>query len=191
MTGMTRGRLGVLIVAPLLLLGLSACSGAAADDGIATVGGPGDVAASPAALTDEEKMRQFVQCMRDNGVDMPDISADDQGRIRIDRSQLGDIDREKMQAAMQECRSLMPNGGARPQLSAEDQEKLREFAQCMRDNGVPDFPDPDPNAGGFAILGGPGGRLDPDNPAVRQAMDTCQDKMPDLRRGPSPGSGSG
>ncbi|HZN71633.1 MAG TPA: hypothetical protein VFC00_08105 [Micromonosporaceae bacterium] len=190
---MTRGRFGLLALAPLFLLGIAACKGAAADDGIATVGGPNGVAASQAALTDEEKLRQFAQCMRDNGVDMPDPQTDGGGRIRIDRGQLGDVDRDKAMAAMEKCRHLMPNGGARPQLSAEDQEKLRQFAQCMRDNGVPDFPDPDPNAGGIAIMGGgPGGRLNPDDPAVQKAMETCQDKLPDIRRGgPSPGGTSG
>jgi hypothetical protein len=186
-------RLGLVVAAPLLVLGIAGCAKNSADDGIATVGGPNGVAATQSALTDEEKLRQFAQCMRDNGVDMPDPQTDGGGRIRIDRGQLGNIDREKAMAAMEKCRSLMPNGGARPQLSAEDQEKLREFAQCMRDNGVPDFPDPDPNAGGFGIMGGgPGGRLDPDNPAVQKAMETCQGKLPDIRRGgPSTGSTNG
>jgi hypothetical protein len=59
----------------------------------------------------------------------------------------------------------------------------------MRDNGVTDFPDPDPNAGGFGVFGGGRRNLDPDNPTVQKAMDACQGKLPDLRRGrPSTGT---
>jgi hypothetical protein len=45
------------------------------------------------------------------------------------------------------CRSLFAqlpaDAGATPPPSAADLTKLREFAVCMRRNGVPDWPDPD------------------------------------------------
>ena len=54
-----------------------------------------------------------------------------------------------MQAAQKACQELAPGGRATPQM----QEQLLAFCQCMRDNGVPDFPDPE----------GPGRLLDPEN----------------------------
>lgn len=49
----------------------------------------------------------------------------------------------------------------------------RAYAQCIRDNGVPDFPDPDANG----QLRGPGHEQQ-DNPTFRAAMQTCRQKLP-------------
>jgi hypothetical protein len=41
------------------------------------------------------------------------------------------------------CKDLQPPGFTGDQeVSAEEQETRLEFAQCMRENGVKDFPDP-------------------------------------------------
>ena len=49
---------------------------------------------------------------------------------------------------------------------------LLKYAQCMRANGIPDFPDP---VGGELHLnaGQPGGDLNPANPAFQQAVKVC------------------
>lgn len=61
--------------------------------------------------------------------------------------------------------------------TADDEELALDFAQCMRDNGVPDFEDPTVDAdGGISFGGGPGagqGGIDPDDPAFVDAFDTC------------------
>jgi hypothetical protein len=57
-----------------------------------------------------------------------------------------------------------------------DEELALEFAQCMRDNGVDGFPDPAIDADGSIELipGGPnGGAIDPDDPAIEGAAETC------------------
>ena len=57
--------------------------------------------------------------------------------------------------------------------SADKVEAARAYAQCIRDNGVPDFPDPDAD-----------GRLrgvaheQQDDPTFRAAMETCRGKLP-------------
>jgi hypothetical protein len=43
-----------------------------------------------------------------------------------------------------------PAASARPSASADREEALRQFAQCMRDHGV-QMNDPDPNGGGFGF----------------------------------------
>jgi hypothetical protein len=61
--------------------------------------------------------------------------------------------------------------------SMEDQ--ALEFSQCMRENGVPDFPDPEFNEDGGMMLSrsvGPGDVLD--HEAEEKAMKACEDKMP-------------
>jgi hypothetical protein len=60
--------------------------------------------------------------------------------------------------------------------SADDREQGLKFAQCMRTNGVPEFPDPDPK-GGFS------GMADKfDEPAVEKALEACRAQLPGGRR---------
>ena len=62
-------------------------------------------------------------------------------------------------------------------VSAEPQPGLAElaaFSQCMRDNGIADFPDPDPN-GGLNIAGLP---IDPDAAEFAAAREACSDLLP-------------
>ena len=48
-------------------------------------------------------------------------------------------------AALQKCRALAPGGEHRNTGDPAFVEQMRRYSQCMRDNGVPDFPDPDAN----------------------------------------------
>jgi hypothetical protein len=55
------------------------------------------------------------------------------------------------------------------QLQKPDQGTLLKFSECMRANGIPDFPDP--SGGGLSIRRG--GDLDPSNPAFQHAQKVC------------------
>jgi hypothetical protein len=204
-----RGPRATLLVAATLLalaLTLTGCGSGKGDSGIATASGAKpQVAASaaPSSSADrEEALRQFAQCMRDNGVQMndPDPNGGGFGFGGGGGGQRGgggfraDFNDPNFQKAITECRSKLPNGGAPPSLSPEQLDGLRAFAQCMRDHGV-DMPDPDPNSPtlGFAR----GGRIDTNNPNFRTAMDACRDKLPFGRGGrggpgatPSPSTGA-
>jgi len=65
--------------------------------------------------------------------------------------------------------SLAPSGDFRQAQLA--------YAQCMRDHGIADFPDPEPG-GGLAIQGEPGSDLDPDNPRFKAADEACKSLLP-------------
>jgi hypothetical protein len=65
---------------------------------------------------------------------------------------------------------------ASPSASASDLDQGLAFAQCMRDNGVPDFPDPDPD-GGFSSAAG---KLDEAD--AQKALDACRDLLPAARQ---------
>jgi hypothetical protein len=57
------------------------------------------------------------------------------------------------------------------------EEQALEYAECMRENGVPDFPDPQIEDGGIRMqIGGPDGELDPE--ALDKANEACQDLAP-------------
>ena len=53
-----------------------------------------------------------------------------------------------------------------------------KFAECMRDNGVSEFPDPD--ASGELTIDGVanGSSLDPSAAALKQAIGACKDLQP-------------
>lgn len=172
---MRRRMSGTLLVLPLLV-GLAATGCAGADPGgeqVATAGG-GTASASPSAsavqVSDEDRQREFAKCMRENG--LPDFPDPDTGDGRGFRIRIPDgADKATVKAAMEKCRSLMPNGGKAVKLDPEQVEKVRQLARCMRENGVPDFPDP--AADGSVQFNGAAG-FDPDNPTMRAALEKCR-----------------
>lgn len=63
--------------------------------------------------------------------------------------------------------------GGQP-LRKPDPAKLEKFSQCMRANGIPDFPDP--SGGGLQIQSSPGSDLNPNNPTFQNASKVCAKK---------------
>ena len=190
--------LAAMVVLPLVF---AACStGAASNDGVPSLASPGAAAASPspdASVNPEDAMLEFAQCMRDNGVDMPDPQPGGRGLTFSGRAGDGGIDpgSETFQAAMEACQPILENTGfgGRRELSQEQLDQQVEFAQCMRDNGI-DMPDPQADGGvrvqirGQAGQGGAGpGGIDPQSEAFQAAMTACQDLQPAF----GPGSGEG
>jgi hypothetical protein len=94
---------------------------------------------------DYENAGKFSECMRENGVgEFPDPDAS--GKLTIDGVVNGsslDPSTPAWKEAIGACEDLQPPGFMGDQeVSAAEQETRLEFAQCMRDNGVKDFPDP-------------------------------------------------
>jgi hypothetical protein len=146
-----------LVALPLIALIGAGCGG---DD---SSGGTNTTAANQA------KAVKFAECMRENGVSQfPDPDAS--GNLTIDGVLNGsgiDSDGPTWQGAIDACKDLQPpgftGGGER---SADQQGAALKFAECIRENGVEDFPDPAPGqplvdtnripstntAGGMSIL---------------------------------------
>jgi hypothetical protein len=203
---------------PLLALGLvatlTACSSAAGGPGVATLNDPG-ASASPAASsapTDpQEAMLAYAACMREQGIDMPDpqvVESEGGGgaggfSVQIDKDEVGDgrnVDKGKFRSADSTCKHHLANvvgdetnGG----MSPEDEEKLLQFARCMREHGI-DMPDPQP--GGGMILneddGDSGPKIDPNDEDFQAAQEACSEFLPGKVNGAGPrveggGPGSG
>jgi hypothetical protein len=164
---MRRQTFAVLAVVPVLALGLTACGG----------GGKDPVAKAAASKSsDLDAMRKFTQCMRQNGVDMPDPT-DDGGRIVMRASKMPGADSEaKMKAADAKCRHFQPNGGKPIKPKPEELAKMRAMAKCMREHGV-DMPDPDPD-GSLTIKKGKGSTFDLDSPTFKAADKACRQYAP-------------
>jgi hypothetical protein len=97
------------------------------------------------ANADYENAVKFSECMRDNGVSgFPDPDAS--GELTIDGVLNGsslDPNTPAWKQAIGACKDLQPPGfTGDEEVTASEQEARLEFAQCIRDNGVEDFPDP-------------------------------------------------
>jgi hypothetical protein len=91
-----------------------------------------------------EKAVKFAECMRANGVSgFPD--PDTSGAFTIDAVVNGsslDPSSAAWKQAIGACKDLEPPGFTGGKRSPEQQKAALKFAQCVRDNGVKDFPDP-------------------------------------------------
>lgn len=154
-----------VVLGPLLLLVLglvgASCSGGSPEAGAATsvvsagsdtaaaatsTVGPDSASGATTTLDIHAQGLRFAQCMRDNGVkEFPDPSPS--GELTIDAVANGsslDTDTAAFKRAITACKDLEPPGFTGHKRTAAQQEAALQFAQCMRDNGVRDFPDPSP-----------------------------------------------
>jgi len=150
------------ILVSLLVIGLAGCG---ADSG-ATSGA--DAESKKAAGL------KFAQCMRDNGVpDFEDPKFSEDGSID-DMSLPKGVTPEMAADAQEKCEKYLPNGGQPEKANPEDLKKIQAYAKCMRENGIPDFPDPDSD-GRFKFGNG---APDPDNPELKAAAEKCGKVLP-------------
>ena len=135
---------------------------------------------TPATEDDADAALTYSQCMRENGVpNFPD--ADAEGRIRISPPGSIDPDSAEFQEASEACRHMAPAGWDEENAGPGDAEALLEFTRCMRENGVPDFPDPDPNTG-VRNMFGRDSKLDPNDPKVKAALEICEPLLEDSQK---------
>jgi hypothetical protein len=87
--------------------------------------------------TDQDKAVKFAECIREHGVsDFPDPNA--KGDFEYGVS----VSPEVWTKAVDACKDLQPPGSLSTKRSPEEQSAGLRFAQCIRENGVKDFPDP-------------------------------------------------
>jgi hypothetical protein len=234
--------LAALAVAGLIAAG---CGGDGdGGGGVASVDGGGSGGGSAeteeaSAEEAEQELLDWVECMRDEGIDIADPTRDEDGNLVINGpgirigggsgAGVGDgppedgdaepIDPEAMDAAIETCGTPPRLGGG---FSEEDRQQMEEdalaFAECMRDEGIEDFPDPDFSSDGpggppqdhgsdagegddggesgeggdgprSRVVLGPFGEIDMDDPEVAAAFEQCQGLMG--RHGGGPGGTGG
>ena len=112
---------------------------------------PNSAPSSSGAVNAGGIWREFVACARANGQqNMPDAVVDQAGVASFPRV-AGFDQKTAMEAVRQPCGPILdrlPAGAnplARPSMSAQDLETMRRYVQCLRQNGMPDEPDPGPN----------------------------------------------
>lgn len=177
---MRRHTLAALPIALLALtLGLTGCG--AEDDGSQVASGSqssgqssgqagsgtGEATSAPPSLSQDELGVKFAQCLRENGLDVADPEPGKGIRLKLDGSD--PTKKAAIDKAMEACRQYNPQGqssaGADPKLD----ERNREFAACMRKNGVESFPDPKPGQRGILVDKRTG-----EDPDFEKAQQACQ-----------------
>jgi hypothetical protein len=102
--------------------------------------------------------REFVRCVRSHGVpNFPDVQVDDHGQAQIGGSgqpSPARLDVRVQRACGSILRRLPASANANPPPSATDLRHLRQYAACLRQHGIPNWPDPRPD-GSFPLSGTP------------------------------------
>jgi hypothetical protein len=135
---------------------------------VASAGGTSSTAAGGEELSQDEMGVRFAQCMRENGVDMPDPEPGKGIQLKVGP----ETPQETVRAAMEACREYNPQENGSAQADPAREAAIREFAQCMRDNGVEAFPDPEPGKPGIKMTGEVG-----NDPDFRTAQQACQELL--------------
>jgi hypothetical protein len=160
----------------LPLAGASLALAACGEDGSGGSGGGSRAEIREAAL-------DYAECMRRNGVDMPDPSPGQGGRITFRGPGPGG-DTPAFERADEKCRKHLEDARP-PELSEEEQREFREralrHAQCMREHGI-DMPDPTFGEGG-AVRMRLGEGIDPNDPAFQEAQQACAKFGPQMEQG--------
>ncbi|TDD92992.1 hypothetical protein E1293_00560 [Actinomadura darangshiensis] len=155
-------RASVLLAASAAALALTAAGcGGSGESGGAGGSTSGSSGAKAAATADPGV--KHAQCMRENGLPgYPDPGQNPQN--------LPGRDSPQFQKAQRACQSLEPaeKQPGTPE-NAELQQKMLKWTQCMRKNGVPNFPDP--QNGRIQVKKG---TIDNKSPQFRKAVEACR-----------------
>jgi hypothetical protein len=180
-----------LLLLSTLLVVTAACGSSETDsttDTIATLETSTSTTGAATTTTEspslEEVALEFTECMRDNGIDIPDITFDADGQPVISGALAEEFDLldAQFQTALNSCRGIFSEAGEGvelqldPELLAEVTDQLTEYAACMRDNGVESWPDPLPTFSGTEIpfpMAEMGEAFN--DPEFSGAMEACQD----------------
>jgi hypothetical protein len=147
-------------LAPALAAALLGGSGLVAGcSGRSAGSSPGSPTASPSAATDAQILavgREYAQCVRTHGIaDFPDpVVADGllgwQASDGTNPKQLLQNNKPARDACDPILDRLPPSAVKRASFSPEDMQNLLRYAQCMREHGYPDWPDPQAD-GSFSL----------------------------------------
>jgi hypothetical protein len=162
-----RGAVGAGLGVALLLAGLAGCTSSR-----------GSAAATATTGLDAATVwHQLVQCARSHGMpNLPDPQIDSNGQAHFP-----DGTPKAPQSVQRACQSIYDRLPASARGEAgrppTDLQGLLRFAGCMRQHGVPDFPDP--RADGTFPIAGTSLAREGKSPRIIRAMQACDRLNPD------------
>jgi hypothetical protein len=129
---------------PLAALAMLAVIVAGCGNGSAGTGDSTATSGGSSTASIHEKAVKFAECMRANGVSaFPDPNAS--SAFTIDQAVNGsslDPSTAAFKQAISACKDLEPPGFTGGKVTPQQRTARLKFAQCIRENGVRDFPDP-------------------------------------------------
>ena len=135
--------------------------------------------------TDEEKVLEFTQCIRDQGIEIQDATVDSDGNLQPPRPVEGaSLNFQELRSAFEKCReSLDGMTFGRERVDVNEQiDDLLEVTECLRDAG---FDLDDPNQENLREWRG---QFDFEDPALQKAFEECG-RLGRGQSGGGPGSG--
>jgi hypothetical protein len=112
---------------------------------------------------------KFAECMRGNGVsEFPDPDASGDFAYGIKAGSPLDPSSAAWKQAISACHNLEPAGLIPTHFTTQQTAARLKFAQCMRANGVPDFPDPTSSGPLIEVQNGQS------NPAIQAGLQKCR-----------------
>ena len=168
----TAGRVCLAGTFGLLVLVVGGCGGASKTPAVASLGptptttpSSGGPSGSAGTASGNTVALEFANCMRSHGVqNFPDPGGPIVPGIKQSQA---------FRSGMQTCNKLYPTSRSTGATLTEAQRTAAlAQARCIRDHGVPNFPDPTfPSTGGKLFPAIPG--LDPESPAFKHAASAC------------------
>jgi hypothetical protein len=133
--------LAALATVALLAVGCSNGSAEKGDTGTDTASRSGTTSSSGSGenkkATARDKAVRFAECIRAHGVsDFPDPNGKNEFEYGVS------VTPAVWKRATTACKDLQPPGTLSSKRTHKEQSASLRFAQCIRDNGVKDFPDP-------------------------------------------------
>jgi len=135
--------------------------------------------------TDEEKVLEFTQCIRDQGIEIQDATVDSDGNLQPPRPVEGaSTNFQELRPAFEKCReSLDGMTFGRERVDVNEQiDDLLEVTECLRDAG---FDLDDPNQENLREWRG---QFDFEDPDLQKAFEECG-RLGRGQSGRGPGSG--
>lgn len=136
------------------------------------------VPATTTTLSVAEGVEAYRSCLSDQGVSLGPVRLDGMGRPRMaDAMASLDLGDRSVLDALATCGQIISAGPldlkSDSEMASRVREQLGEFAECIRLEGVPDYPDPVP---GFDGVGTPFpvNRIPWSDPNLAPAVATCR-----------------
>jgi hypothetical protein len=164
-----------LAVGGVAMLALAGCTG-----------GGDDATASATPSSNHNGAVELARCMRANGFpDFPDPVQDDQGRWDFPVETAGDwLPADACRSLVADWKSAFDDHRA---AGPESMAQLREYAACMREQGLADFPDPQ-EGGNFELPQRLRDLADNEDPTFAAAQQLCKQHLPPKPIGKDGGS---
>ena len=130
-------------------------------------------------VTFEEGVLDFAQCMREEGINFPDPTFDIDGNPQFDNVDVENED--EFEEAFTNCEDILRNAlpeqfDLDPEVEAALVDASLEFSQCMREEGISNFPDPTPGEFGFFAFRD--AEIEWTSDDVQKAFEICQPENP-------------